>query len=93
MNQSILFPELEQWQAPSSTITFPAMVNGFQITCAIRLADLQVLATRAGAEGVPQAPLTMFQALRWQLEEYAEREIIAEAYDDQGWVWISACER
>ncbi|ACR70682.1 DUF1488 domain-containing protein [Edwardsiella ictaluri] len=93
MNQSILFPELEQWQAPSSTITFPAMVNGFQVTCAIRQADLQVLAARVGAEEGHQAPLTLFQALRWQLEEYAEREIIDDAYDDQGWVWISACER
>lgn len=93
MNQSILFPELEQWQASSSTITFPAMVNGFQVTCAIRQVDLQVLATRAGAMDVHQAPLTLFQTLRWQLEEYAERGILDEAYDDQGWVWISACER
>lgn len=62
MNQSILFPELEQWQAPSSTITFPAMVNGFQVTCAIRQADLQVLAARVGAEEGHQAPLTLFQA-------------------------------
>ncbi|EKS7794976.1 DUF1488 domain-containing protein [Edwardsiella piscicida] len=93
MNQSILFPELEQWQASSSTITFPAMVNGFQVTCAIRWRDLQVLAARMGAGEAHQVPLTLFQTLRWQLEEYAEQEIIDEAYDDQGWVWISACER
>ncbi|AOV95748.1 hypothetical protein A9798_01440 [Edwardsiella hoshinae] len=88
MNQTILFPELERWQASLAAVTFPAMVGGFQVTCAIRLVDLRRLANQAGLD-MQLAPLAWFAALRWQLEEEAEQAIAQEAYDAQGWVWIA----
>lgn len=89
MNQAILFPDLERWQVSLAAVTFPAMVGGFQVTCAIRLVDLRRLANQAGLD-TQSAPLVLFNALRWQLEEAAEQAIAREDYDAQGWVWIAA---
>ncbi|EIC48176.1 hypothetical protein SEEH1831_03645 [Salmonella enterica subsp. enterica serovar Heidelberg str. 77-1831] len=36
MNQAIQFPDREEWDTAASAIIFPALVNGMQLTCAIK---------------------------------------------------------
>lgn len=38
-------------------------------------------------------PLALFRSLRWDLEDLAEQKILNEDYNDDGWIWISGCER
>jgi len=82
MNQVIQFPDRETWNETEQAVTFPAMVNGFQLTCAISVA---VLFQRFG-EG---EPLEIFCAHRWDLEDLAQELIEEQQEDAQGWVWLS----
>ncbi|AUV51842.1 hypothetical protein B1209_02275 [Raoultella planticola] len=36
MNQAIQFPDREEWDTDRQCVTFPVLVNGMQLTCAIR---------------------------------------------------------
>lgn len=82
MNQAIQFPDRETWNETEQAVTFPAMVNGFQLTCVISAA---VLFQRFG-EG---EPLEIFRAHRWDLEDLAQELIEEQQEDAQGWVWLS----
>ncbi|WP_075183610.1 DUF1488 domain-containing protein [Pantoea sp. 1.19] len=83
MNQAIQFPDREYWDGEAQAVCFPALVNGFQVTCAIAASTLRA---RYGEE---QPALTLFTQYRWDLEEEAERAIQQEQYDPHGWVWLS----
>lgn len=83
MNQAIEFPERAWWDESISAICFPAIVNGFQLTCAI---SGEAIVRRYGNE---QAVLACFLLHRWDLEEEAEAAIKEANVDDQGWVWLS----
>ncbi|OON35527.1 hypothetical protein BTJ39_23035 [Izhakiella australiensis] len=83
MNQSIEFPEREWWNAEYQAVCFIALVNGFQVTCAISSAALSV---RYGRDA---SPLTTFQQHRWDLEDEASDAIRDGSEDAQGWVWLS----
>ena len=85
MNQSIQFPEREEWREDVEAICFPALVNGMQLTCALRA---EVIARRFGGE-TPQQWLSLFCENRWDLEEEASDLIREQQEDNQGWVWLS----
>lgn len=82
MNQAIQFPDREDWNETRRAVCFPAMVNGFQLTCAIK-GDL--LCQRFGKG----EPLDLFRANRWDLEDQAQELIEAHKEDDEGWIWLS----
>ncbi len=83
MNQAIQFPDREWWDESVAAVCFPAIVNGFQLTCAI---SGETIARRYGDE---QAFLACFLIHRWDLEDEAETAIKEANEDDQGWVWLS----
>ena len=85
MNQAIQFPDREAWCDELQAVCFPALVNGMQLSCAIKA---ETLATRFGGE-TPVQWLALFQEHRWDLEEEAEQLIQQQREDDQGWVWLS----
>ncbi|EGE4656782.1 DUF1488 domain-containing protein [Salmonella bongori serovar 40:z35:-] len=85
MNQAIQFPDREEWNTDVSAIVFPVLVNGAQLTCAVKG---DVLAHRFGGE-TPEQWLAVFRIYRWDLEEEAEVLILAQQEDDHGWVWLS----
>ncbi|MTD29234.1 DUF1488 family protein [Erwinia sorbitola] len=84
MNQAIQFPEREWWDETAQAVCFSALVNGFQLVCAI---DGEALLRRFTAEG---DPLICFSQNRWELEEDAELAIKQQEEDAQGWVWLSS---
>ncbi|MGB9098073.1 DUF1488 domain-containing protein [Erwinia sp.] len=83
MNQAIQFPDREGWDETVKAVCFPAMVNGFLLTCAI---SGETLVRRYGNE---LAMLPCFLAHRWELEDEAEVAIKEALENDQGWVWLS----
>ncbi len=85
MNQTILFPEREHWDEAQRAVCFPALVNGFQVICAI---SAETVASRYGGNCVREW-LSAFQAHRWDIEEEALASIQDEEEDDQGWYWVS----
>lgn len=85
MNQAILFADRESWDEVKRCICFPALVGGFQVTCAV---SAQTLAHRYGGN-TPEQWLESFRLHRWDLEEEAEQAIREQCEDDQGWVWLS----
>ncbi|MFE4113369.1 MULTISPECIES: DUF1488 domain-containing protein [Kosakonia] len=85
MNQAIQFPDREGWDDTTGAVCFPALVNGMQITCAIKG---DTLAKRFGGE-TPEHFLAVFCEHRWDLEDEAEHLIRQQEEDDQGIVWLS----
>lgn len=85
MNQAIQFPDREEWDTDRQCVTFPVLVNGMQLTCAIRGATLK---QRFDGD-TPEQWLAAFCRYRWDLEEEAEVLIRDQQEDDQGWVWFS----
>lgn len=85
MNQAIQFPDREIWDEERQCIAFPALVNGIQLTCALRRTILQ---ERFGGE-VPEQWLAAFREHRWDLEDEAHELICDQLEDAQGWVWFS----
>lgn len=85
MNQAIQFPDQEQWDDHRQAISFPALVNGFQVMCGIRA---EIIANRYGGDN-KESWLECFRHHRWDLEEEAEALITAGEEDDQGWIWLS----
>lgn len=85
MNQAILFPDRENWDALQQCICFPALVNGFQVNCAL---SAESMAHRFG-NYAPEQWLELFRQHRWDIEEEAEHAIRDQREDDQGWIWLS----
>ncbi|AIX75703.1 MAG: DUF1488 domain-containing protein [Mixta calida] len=83
MNQAIQFPDRENWDEAQQAICFPAMVNGFQLTCAITVKELRQRFLEEGE------PLEIFRRHRWDLEDQAQSLIEDQQEDSQGWVWLS----
>jgi len=85
VNQAIQFPDREEWVERHKAICFPALVNGFQITCAI---SGETVASRYGGNS-HQEWLVLFRRHRWDLEEEVQILILNEQENDQGWYWLS----
>jgi hypothetical protein len=82
MNQAIQFPDREFWDESKQAVCFPVLVNGMQMTCAIKG---ELLLSRFGG----RVPLDAFKYNRWDLEEEASDLIRDQQEDDEGWVWFS----
>lgn len=82
MNQSILFPDMQTWNEELQAVVFPAQQAGALIECVVSLAELSRLAAQP-IDGEQQA-LTIFQTLRFDLEEIAEALIEEEDYNQRG---------
>jgi len=87
MNQSILFPDLQQWLAVSECIEFPAQQSGHTISCIISVNKLAKLSGKSIA-GEQQA-LLLFAEYRFDIEELAEELIEEESFNSSGQIEIS----
>ncbi|PHM36377.1 hypothetical protein Xmau_04234 [Xenorhabdus mauleonii] len=76
MNQSIQFPDREEWEQAEGKVVFPAMVNGLLVECIISSDEI------AERYGKDHHPLDLFRQHRWDLEEEFET-IILSGHDDQ----------
>lgn len=85
MNQAIHFPEREEWDEHLQCIVFPVLVNGMQLTCAIKGVTLG----QRFSGNEPVQWLADFRHHRWDLEEEAEELIRNQQVDDHGWIWFS----
>lgn len=85
MNQAIQFPDRETWDEALCAVVFPVLVNGMQLSCAIKG---ESLAHRYGGD-TPAVWLSSFRDNRWDLEDEAEQAIRDVREDSQGWVWLS----
>jgi hypothetical protein len=92
MNQSIIFPDDQQWHSKEGYITFPAQSAGLLITCVISPEMLAKLSGQAisadGLNDTGKQALQLFAAYRFEVEELAEQLIDDECFDNQGRVII-----
>ena len=79
MNQSILFPDIQDWDEENQSITFPAQQSGALIECVMSIEELSRLAGKDIEEG--DQALVIFSELRFDIEELAEELIEEEEYD------------
>ena len=85
MNQSIQFPDREEWNDVQQAVFFPALVNGLQLTCIMRA---EILVDRFGGDS-PALWLALFRENRWDLEDEAEQLIREQQEDELGYIWLS----
>ena len=87
MNQSILFPDLQDWDSGSQIVVFPAQVQGANVECRISLQRLALLSSEAlTAEtcDIEAKALAVFDEYRFDIEEEVEMLIEQESFDEQG---------
>jgi|GEM_PF-35715 len=87
MNQSILFPDLQDWDEQTQTVIFPAQVQGANIECRIGLTKLSEIALtllKSTDCGIKEKALTLFEEYRFDIEEEVETLIELESFDEQG---------
>ncbi|QJY40919.1 DUF1488 domain-containing protein [Vibrio cholerae] len=87
MNQSILFPDLQQWDEQKQDVEFFAQQNGALIPCLVARQVLQELSGEALA--VSQHVMTAFSEWRFDLEELAEQAIENEMFNSLGQIEIT----
>ncbi|MDK9739188.1 DUF1488 family protein [Vibrio sp. D404a] len=87
MNQSILFPDIQTWDEENQSVVFPAQQSGALIEC---LVSLEQLAKLAGREVESDQALSVFNELRFDLEELAEELIEEEEFNSSGQIEIQA---
>ncbi|MDC9594269.1 DUF1488 domain-containing protein [Xenorhabdus sp. IM139775] len=76
MNQSIQFPDREEWDEIENKVIFPAMVDGLLVECIISSDEI------IKRYGKDHHPLDLFRQHRWDLEEEFETVILS-GHDDQ----------
>lgn len=86
MNQSILFPDQQEYCDTLKAVGFPAQQNGALIQCWTTLAWLEKFAGRDLSQEADM--LTVFADARFDIEELAEEAIEDEQFDSNGHVWI-----
>ncbi len=82
MNQSILFPDLQEWDQKLQEIHFPVQVQGANIECRVRLTRLAQLEGRGIID--EEDALKVFDAYRFDIEDEIEMLIELESFDEQG---------
>lgn len=86
MNQSILFPDRQEWHAELKAVTFPAQQSGALIECIVSVEELMKLSGMAIDS--QQEALTAFASVRFDLEELAEELIEDEAFNQFGQIEV-----
>lgn len=87
MNQSILFPDLQNWDSQTQTVVFPVQVQGANIECRISLAKLASLSSTtidASEQDIEIQALAIFDEYRFDIEEKVEALIEQDIFDEQG---------
>lgn len=88
MNQSILFPDIHQWNEQEQTVRFPAQQGGALIECRISRSELEKVCGLS-ITGAEQA-VSLFQQFRFDIEELAESLIEDEDFNLSGEIEIRA---
>lgn len=87
MNQSIIFPDLQEWDQELQQIHFPVQVQGANIKCRISLSRLAQLEDRVIQD--KEDALKVFDAYRFDIEDEIEMLIEQDMFDEQGGVsWL-----
>ena len=82
MNQDILFADIQLWDSEKQAVNFPAQQAGALITCWVSLAWLQKKTEQPLADEADI--LAVFSAIRFDLEELAEKMIDEEEFNHDG---------
>ena len=84
MNQSVLFPDLQDWDDTKQLVVFPAQVQGANIQCRISLSRLTKLyGEKLNGEA---EVLAAFEVYRFDIEDKLEELIEQEMFDEDGGV-------
>jgi len=86
MNQSILFPDVQEWNAELEAVVFPAQQSGALIECVVSSKELQKICGISIHNG--QQALAAFADVRFDLEELAEELIEDEAFNQLGQIEV-----
>ncbi|MDB2387261.1 DUF1488 domain-containing protein [Shewanella sp.] len=92
MNQSILFPDLQDWESSSQMIVFTAQQQGINIECRIGITKLAALSKTnliATDQDIATKALAMFETYRFDIEEEVEQLIEQEQFDELGRVIVT----
>ncbi|MCL1059543.1 DUF1488 domain-containing protein [Shewanella gelidimarina] len=87
MNQSILFPDLQDWEPQALSVVFPVQVQGVNVECRIglaKLAELSATALSADQHDIASKALTIFDEYRFDIEDEVEQLIEQESFDELG---------
>ncbi|MGF1722777.1 DUF1488 domain-containing protein [Vibrio kyushuensis] len=88
MNQSILFPDIQDWNEEKKVISFSAQQSGALIECSISVSQLERLSDKKIVS--TQLALEIFKEYRFDIEELAEELIEQEEFDTSGSIEIKA---
>lgn len=86
MNQSIIFTDIVEWDAPTMGLSLIVQVQGMNMTCLIKATTLEKLASTTIKN--EQQALAAFEQVRFDIEDLAESLIETESYDEQGLIHI-----
>lgn len=86
MNQGIQFPDLVSWEEQAQRVHFPAQWQGAGINCYISRRRLEKLAGLSLAR--EEEILKAFEALRFDIEELAEKLIEEQSFGEDGAVYL-----
>ena len=92
MNQSILFPDLQDWDQSSQMIIFPAQQQGMNIECRIGIAKLAALSETdliTTDQDIATKALAVFETYRFDIEEEVEVLIEQEVFDEFGRIIVT----
>ncbi len=92
MNQSILFPDLQDWDQSSQMIIFPAQQQGMNIECRIGIAKLAALSETnliTTDQDIATKALAVFETYRFDIEEKVEVLIEQELFDEFGRIIVT----
>jgi len=89
MNQSIIFPDLQDWDEISQQVVFPAQCQGANIRCRISLVRLIAMLDEPDMNELDKPLLgdeiiAAFERCRFDIEDVVEALIEDEAFDDDG---------
>ncbi|MGC9459827.1 DUF1488 domain-containing protein [Vibrio genomosp. F10] len=82
MNQSILFPDMQNWDENLERVSFPAQQAGALIECYISMEQLGKLSAQEVKS--PQQALDVFNQYRFDIEEIVEEKIEQEEWTSSG---------
>ncbi|WOT05279.1 DUF1488 family protein [Shewanella youngdeokensis] len=91
MNQSILFPDLQDWESQSQSVIFPAQVQGRTIECSVgvaKLAQISQAVINHEQQNTASWALAVFDEYRFDIEDEVERLIEQESFDESGRVLL-----
>ncbi|MCF1429291.1 MAG: DUF1488 domain-containing protein [Shewanella sp.] len=86
MNQNIIFPDLQSWDADKQLMVFPVQVEGRTLFCVIGLDKLSAM---TGIDPVDaDNVLDVFSQARFDIEDLAEKKLASEKFAPEGYVFL-----